>query len=177
MSARCSVGIWLTVIITSVLLVNGCRRGEQDGSVVSGGSDPEAGGQSQEYNPHDVPITEEQKAQLKADTAQFGAAVEMTRELTNTIKEETKAGIPDNPYQAHQALDKADLVLQWLPHVARDSGMAKEHWEEINTTANQLRTLFENVHQRIDNRQDPDFASVENELNQMITRLDEIAKN
>jgi hypothetical protein len=144
---------------------------------VSGDSNPKTGGQSQEYNPHDVPITEEQKAQLKADTAQFGAAVETIRELANTIKEETKAGIPDNPYQAHQALDKADLVLQWLPQVARDSGVAKECWEEVNTTANQLRTLLEQVHERIDNRQDPDFASVENELNQMIIRLGEIAKD
>ena len=57
-------------------------------------------------------------------------------------------------------MDQADLVLQWLPQIARDSGVPKEHWEEINTTANDLRTLFEKVHQNIDDQKHPDFASV-----------------
>ena len=37
--------------------------------------------------------------------------------------------------------------------------------------ANDLRTLFEKVHQNIDNKQEPDFASVAGEIDQKIARL------
>ena len=67
-------------------------------------------------------------------------------------------------------------MLQWLPQVARDSGVAKEHWEEVNTAANELRTSFEKVHQNIDNKQDPNFGSVAQEIDQKIARLQEIAQ-
>ena len=99
------------------------------------------------------------------------------KELRNETEKETKDGIPTNPYVAHQALDKADLVLQWLPQVARDSGVAKEHWEEINTAANDLRTLFEKVHESIDNKQNPDFASVAPDMDEKLSRLEQIAQS
>ena len=55
--------------------------------------------------------------------------------------------------------------------------MAKEHWEEINTTANDLRTLFEKLHENIDNQQDPDFASVAQGMDENISRLEEIVQS
>ena len=128
-----------------------------------------------DYNPHDVPITEEQKAELRDQTAQFADAVATIKQFRDEIEQETAAGIPENPYKAHQALDKADLVLQWLPEIARNSGVAKEHWETVNTSANDLRTLFEQVHQNIDNKQDPNFAAVADEIDQKVAGLEEIA--
>ena len=116
------------------------------------------------------------KAQLKDDTAEFGDAVAKIKEFRDVTEKETQHGIPENPYETHQALDKADLVLQWLPQAARDTGVAKEHWEEINTAAHDLRALFDKIHQNIDNRQDPDFASVAPGLDQKITRLEQIAQ-
>jgi len=127
------------------------------------------------YNPHDVPITEEQKAELRAQTAKFGDAVATLKQLRGEIEQETAAGIPENPYKAHQALDKADLLLQWLSETARNSGVPKEHWEAVNTSANDLRTLFEQVHQNIDNKQDPNFAAVAGEIDQKLASLEEIA--
>ena len=70
-----------------------------------------------------------------------------------------------------------DLVLQWLPEIARNCNVPKEHWEEINTAANDLRTLFEQVHQNIDNQQDPNFASVAEGIDEKIIRLQEIAQS
>lgn len=66
--------------------------------------------------------------------------------------------------------------MQWLPEIARDSSVPKEHWEEVNTTANELRTLFEKVHQNIDTKLEPDFAGVAAPVDQHIARLSEIAK-
>jgi hypothetical protein len=153
----------------------GCSQSEPTPSAPSAQSPP-AEAASGDYNPHDVPITEEQKKQLREQAGQFPKAVEVIKELRATTEEETKNGIPREPFKVHQALDKADLVFQWLPEIARDSAVPKEHWEEITTTANDLRTLFEKVHQNIDSKKEPDFASVAGEIDQKIARLAEIAQ-
>ena len=130
-----------------------------------------------DYNPHDVPITDQQKAELRSQTAQFTDAVAAIKQFRNEIEQETAAGIPANPYTAHQALDKADLVLQWLPEITRNSGIAKENWEAVNTAANELRTLLEQVHQNIDTKQNPDFAAVADAIDEKLAALEQIAAN
>jgi hypothetical protein len=50
----------------------------------------------------------------------------------------------------------------------------KEDWEAINTAANELRTLFERVHQRIDEKQDPEFAAVTDAVEQQFSVLQQI---
>lgn len=178
MSVRLSVAALLTLVATTFWFISGCNQGSPDASVAPQGEEaPAAAAGEAEYNPHDAPITAEQKTQLQEETAQFSDAVAKIKELCNAIEAETKDGIPQQPYAAHQALDKADLVLKWLPQVARDSGVAKEHWEEINTAANDLRTSLEKVHHNIDNKQDPNFASVAQEMDQKISRLEEIAQD
>jgi hypothetical protein len=178
MPMRLPVAVLLAMIATALWSLAGCNQGSPDVSVAPQGEEaPGATAGETEYNPHDAPITAEQKTQLQEETARFGDAVAKIKELCNAIEAETKDGIPQQPYAAHQALDKADLVLKWLPQVARDSGVAKEHWEEINTAANDLRTLLEKVHHNIDNKQDPNFASVAQALDQKISRLEEIAQN
>jgi hypothetical protein len=97
------------------------------------------------------------------------------QELRNAVEQETAGGIPENPYEAHQALDKADLVLQWLPEITRNSDVPKEHWEAVNTSTNELRTLFERVHQNIDNKQNSDFSAVADRIDQELSDLEQIA--
>lgn len=177
MSMRLSVAFLLVIAVTTFWSIAGCNENSQDLSIASEAEVTTVDASEDEYNPHDVPITDEQKAQMKEATATFDDAVAKIKELRDETEEETKDGIPTNPYVTHQALDKADLVLQWLPQVARDSGVAKEHWEEINTTANDLRTLFEKVHESIDNKQDPDFASVASDMDEKLSRLEEIAQS
>lgn len=175
MSMRASTTFLLTITCTTLCFIAGCERGSQDEPVTVADSPAASGAGTDDYDPHDVPISEEQIAELKKETAQFGTAVATIKALRDTIEKETKGGIPQNPYVAHQALDKADLVLKWLPQAASDSGVAKEHWEEINTSANDLRTLLEKVHQRIDQKQDPDFSSVTQQMDQEISQLENVA--
>jgi len=178
MMVRIRVSCVLTSVVIGLALAAGCSQSVPEPSAPAAAS-PESPASSEsagDYNPHDVPITDEQKQQLREQAGEFPKAVEMIKELRNATEEETKNGIPQNPYKAHQALDKADLVFQWLPEIARDSAVPKEHWEEITTTANDLRTLFEKVHQNIDNKREPDFASVAGEVDQKIARLAEIAQ-
>lgn len=173
MPKRLEAAFLLACGCASFVLFTGCNRSDKE--------QPAKGGESKvaehgdDYNPHDVPITEEQKAELRKQTAEFPQAVKMMESLRDSVEKETAAGIPENPYKVHQALDRADLVLQWLPEIARDSGVAKTHWETINTTASDMRTLFEQVHQNVDNKQDPNFGAVAGDLDQKLTALEEIA--
>jgi len=176
MSTRFSFGLLLAFGIAAAGITSGCSQPAQEPAETGGGGGAPAAEAEDDYNPHDVPITEEQKAELRDETAKFADAVAKIEEFRNEVEQETAAGIPESPYKAHQALDKADLLLQWLPEIARNSGVAKEHWEAVNTSANDLRTLFEQVHQNIDDKKNPDFAAVAAEMDQKIAGLQEIAE-
>jgi hypothetical protein len=128
-----------------------------------------SGVHSHAADPHDVKITE---ADVKKP-ANFKDAVARIQEYRKEI--EVKAG-GDVPGKAHRPLDELDIVLKWLPSIARDSGVPKDQWETINTTGQQLRELFEKVHQNIDNKKNPDFPSVAKDVDSAIGRLDAAAE-
>ena len=175
MSIRLPNAIVIVTVAACFALSVGCGQPKQDQPAAGGSDTPTADAGHDDYNPHDVPITEEQKAELRDHTAKFADAIAKVKELRNTVEAETKDGIPENPYKAHQALDMSDLLLQWFPEIARNSELPKDKWEEINTSANDLRTLFEQVHQNIDNKKDPDFAAVAGQIDEKIAGLEAIA--
>lgn len=115
-------------------------------------------------DPDDVPITEADVARPK-DYAEALGRIEGYRD---TIRDEVAAG---RPTKAHGALDELDIVLNWLPSIARDSGVPKERWEEVNTTAQGIRDLFNQVHSRIDAKQEPDYGSVSEAIDLSIASL------
>ena len=115
-------------------------------------------------DPDDVPITE-------ADVARPGdypEAITQIEGYRDTIRDEIAAG---RPTKAHRALDELDMVLNWLPEIARDGGVPKEHWEAVNTTAQAIRGLFNQVHSRIDAGEDPDYGSVSESIDRAIESL------
>ncbi|WP_406697106.1 hypothetical protein V5E97_39600 [Singulisphaera sp. Ch08] len=119
-------------------------------------------------DPDDLPIKE---ADVKRP-ADFPAALTRIKGYRDTIRDEIAAG---RPTKAHRALDELDIVLNWLPEVARDSSVPKEQWETVNTTAQQIRELFNKVHTKIDAKQNPDYSSVSKAIDQSIKQLDEVA--
>lgn len=172
MTTRLPFVLSLSVSMIAMTLSNGCTQTAPEPA--DGVQTPVAQADA-DLDPHDMPITEEQKAELRDQTAKFTDAVATIARFRDEIEQETAAGIPANPFQAHQALDKADLVLQWLPEIARQSDVPKAHWEAITTAANELRTLFDHVHLNIDNRQNPDFPAVADEIDQKLAELTAIA--
>lgn len=119
-------------------------------------------------DPHDVPLTEEEIAQLKQDTARYEDAIEHIQQYQATIQHETTAG---EPAKAHRALDNLDVVLERLPEAARDSGVPKEKWQEVNETAQKLRDLFNQVHTNIDAGEAPNYEAVEDEIERGVGAL------
>ena len=168
--------VFLSAAVLSLGLTTGCGQQGQTGGDKKAAESNGDGQQAKAVNPHDVPITEEQKQQLREETAKFGDAVAKVEQLRDAVERETKNGIPANPFEAHQALDKADIIVQWLPEIARNSGVAKEHWETVTTAANELREFFDKVHLNIDNKVDPDFASVQQKMDARIAELEAIAQ-
>jgi hypothetical protein len=166
MNVRFHFVVLLSVAVTSLGLLTGCSEdtAKPDAEESATGT----------VDPHDVPITDEQKEQLQGEMSTIPKAVVKIKELRDTVEQETKDGIPDNPFDAHQALDKADIVVQWLPKIAQDSGVAKEHWETVSTAASELRECFDTVHLNIDNKVDPDFASVKDKMDEKIAELEAI---
>ncbi len=180
MNVRFHFVVLLSVAVLSFGLMIGCGQQsqtstDQDATPSACCSQPACCGQrAAKVDPHDVPITEEQKQQLREETAKLADAVAKVKELQNIVQRETQNGLPENPFKAHQALDQADIIVQWLPKIARDSGVAKEHWETVNTAANELREAFDKVHQNIDNKVDPDFASVKQQMDAELAKLEAI---
>lgn len=164
--------------IVSVGLYVGCGRNEA--AKAPAGKEPSHGQEGVKHDhgdgsgvhahdPHDVAITE---ADVKKP-ADFKDAVERIKTYRKNI--EVAAG-SDVPGKAHRPLDELDIVLKWLPGVARDSKVPKSQWETINTSSQQLRELFEKVHGNIDNKKNPDFPSVAKDVDQAIGRLEAAAK-
>lgn len=160
--------------VLSLGLCAGCGQPDPEQPMATGGG--EATSDEDTPDPHDVPITEEQKQQLREETAKFADAVTKIEELRDVVERETQNGLPENPFAAHQALDRADIVVQWLPEIARDSGVPKENWETVTTAANELRELFDTVHLNVDNKVDPDFASVRPQMDARLGELQAIAQ-
>lgn len=123
-------------------------------------------------DPHDVPLTEEEIAQLKEDTAEYQAAVDHLKQYRDTIRDETSAG---EPAKAHRALDNADWVLQWLPEVAQNSDVPRDQWQTVGENAQKIRDLFNQVHANIDEGKAAGYESVAADVDAAITELESAA--
>jgi len=177
MNVRFPTFVLLSAAVLSLGSMIGCGQQGQTGGDQEAAKQDSGDQQAEAVDPHDVPITKEQKQQLRKETAKFADAVAKVKELRDAVERETQDGIPENPFDAHQALDKADIIVQWLPKIARDSGVSNEQLEAtVTPAANELRELFDKVHLNIDKKAAPDFASVRQQMDARIAELEAIAQ-
>lgn len=118
-------------------------------------------------DPDDVPIKEADVAKPK----DYSEAISRIEGYRDKIRDEIAAG---RPTKAHRGLDELDIVLNWLPGIARDAGVPKEHWEKLNLTAKAIQDLFNQVHSRIDDKKEPDYGSVSAKIDAAIGDLKKI---
>jgi hypothetical protein len=154
----------ISVHVASLFLVlsfSGCGEPETPKASPAGAPSPSA---PTAVDADDVPITEADVERPK----DYSAALVRIAGYRDTIRDEIAAG---RPTKAHRALDELDIVLNWLPAIARDSSVPKERWEAINTTAQEIRDLFNQVHSRIDAKVAPDYESVAAPIDRAIEKL------
>lgn len=154
------------VFAVAVAMIAGCGRTEQ--AEMEDGAAERTNHVAQAHDHHDTPLTAEEIASLKEETAQYQDAVQRIRQYQQTVQQETTAG---EPAKAHRALDNLDIVLERLPAAARDSGVAKGKWQEVNETAQKLRELFNQIHANIDAGTDPDYGAVADAIDHSIETL------
>jgi hypothetical protein len=141
--------------LIALLFVLGCGKTEA----------PQAPPAAPTADPHDVPITE---ADVKLP-ATYADALPQIKEYRDTIRKEIEAGTPAH---AHRALDELDIVLNKLPAIAKDSGVPQEQWEAVNTAAQDLRNLFNQLHAAIDEKREPDYPAVAKPIDEAIEKLE-----
>ena len=145
--------IWLFCLL--VLLV-GCGKTRPEASA------PAA-------DPDDVPISE---SDVKMP-ATYAEALPRIKSYRDTIRGAIEAGTPS---KAHRSLDELDIVLNKLPSIAKDSGVPAEQWETVNTSARELRNLFNQVHSAIDDKRKPDYKAVAEPIDQTIAKLEQVSQ-
>jgi hypothetical protein len=116
----------------------------------------------------EVPIKQNDVARPK----DYSDALKRIEGYRDTIRNEIAAG---RPTKAHRSLDELDIVLKWLPAIARDSGVPKVLWEKVNTTAKAIQNAFDQIHSRIDDGKAPDYASVSDSIDSSIAELKKIS--
>ena len=80
-------------------------------------------------DPHDVKITE---ADVKKP-ADYKDAVARIKAIPQRYRSRRLAAMC--PARPIETLDELEIVLKWLPGIARDSSVPKSQWETINTSA------------------------------------------
>jgi hypothetical protein len=83
--------------------------------------------------------------------------------------------ISKHAHDAHRPLDEMDLVITKLMVLARDSGVPRGDWEEVNLARRELRAQFDIAHAAIDKEETPDVARLEESTAAPLARLEAIA--
>src|SRR3972149_1485185 len=155
-----TVHSFMSVSFVSVVAASACRwgcgktertqpaaQGQKGQEIVHDHGD---GSGLHSHDPHDATITE---ADVKKPV-DYQDAVIRIKQYRDRIERDTAT---DTPGLAHRPLDELEIVLKWLPGIARESNVPKSQWESINTAGMRLRESFEKVHQNIDEKKSPDF--------------------
>lgn len=123
-----------------------------------------------------APVADDDVAITESDVklpATYAEALPQIKGYRDTIRTAIDGGTPG---KAHRSLDELDIVLGKLPSIAKDSGVPNEQWETINTSAQDLRNLFNQVHSAIDEKREPDYKAVAEPIDQAIVKLEQVTK-
>jgi hypothetical protein len=118
-------------------------------------------------------MTEAEIDKLKGDVNSYEIAVVRIKSYRDTIRDRIADG---KPAEAHRSLDELDLILGWLPQLAKDSEVPRENWEEVSTSAQTLRDSFNEVHAAIDEKKDPNYQAVSGKIDEAVTELEAVPK-
>ncbi len=131
--------------------------------------DGKAHGQAAAHDPDDVPITEKDIEMPK----DYAALVAQVEKLANDIRDKIAAGTPT---KAHRSLDELDIILKKAAEIASRS-VAKEHWKEVNVQSKELAAAHNELHEKIDEKQNPDYAAVAERIQKAVESLKAVPTN
>jgi hypothetical protein len=118
---------------------------------------------------HDHQHLCEEDIELPTD---FASAVQRIEDCRETIKAEIEAGHLE---ELHHPLDEATIILGKLMPLARDSGVPKSKWQEVNLVAKDLKKRLGALHTSIDKQQPTDYSKVAPPIDADVRRLQAVA--
>lgn len=161
--------IAVALIVVAFTVLTGCGDSAKNKPAKEAGKSAKDG--AKPADPNDLPLTDAEISKLKSDVNSYDAAVKRIKAYRDTIRDSIAA---NKPTEAHRALDELDLVLGWLPQLAKGSGVAKEHWEDVSTSSQTLRDSFNEVHAAIDAKKDPDYKGVADKIDAAVAKIEAV---
>jgi hypothetical protein len=115
---------------------------------------------------------EEEAALTEADIdmpRDYASALARLQSYRQQILEALAEG---HAHEAHRPLDEMDLVIGKLMLIARDSGVPRRDWEEVNLARRALRAQFDQAHAQLDQEQPVDRAKLAETTAATLKRLE-----
>jgi hypothetical protein len=103
----------------------------------------------------------------------YATAVARIKKCRGTLADEIRTGHLD---AAQEPIDEATIILNKVMTLARDSGVPKAQWQEINVAAKDLKKRLSDLHAAIETRRKVDFKAVAVPIDQAIRRLEFVAR-
>jgi len=163
----------VSALLLCIGVASGCNKSEPE--VVSGETPQEATALA---SPQAIPASSEEghpppiTAEDVERPATFRDAIPRIIGYRDSIRGFIDSG---KPHSTHVPLDELDFVLSWLPELAQADNIPRTFWEPINTTAQEIRELFNKVHARLDAEEEANYGEVAEGVDKAISRLQQIA--
>ncbi|NOZ39807.1 MAG: hypothetical protein GXP24_06225 [Planctomycetes bacterium] len=160
-------------VLLCVTVAGGCNNSKPE---ATSEKSPEAATTPAATQSNLAPSEEDHPAPITAEDverpASFRDAIPRIISYRDNIRGFIDAG---KPHSTHVPLDELDFVLSWLPELAQEDNIPRTFWEPINTTAQEIRELFNKVHARLDAEEEANYGEVAEDVDKAIRRLQQIA--
>lgn len=99
----------------------------------------------------------------------YAAAVKRIKKCRATIADEIAEGHWE---EVHSPLDEATIILNKIMPIARNSGVPKSRWQDVNLAAKELKKRLDGLHSAIDKSGTADFNAAAKAIDDAIGRLE-----
>ncbi|MBX7165952.1 MAG: hypothetical protein K1X74_06345 [Pirellulales bacterium] len=106
--------------------------------------------------------------------AEFPAAVARLKTCNESLQAAIKLG---DVHKAHAPVDELVVLAGKLTSIARDSGVPKTHWKDINLLAKELDTQLDALHDALDRDETTGYDTIGPQIDAAIAQLSTFESN
>lgn len=121
------------------------------------------------HDDHEHAHLTEAEIQVPAD---FPAAVARIKVCNDNLRAALKAG---DVHKAHEPVDELVVLAGKLTSIARDSGVPKANWKDINLLAKELDEQLDSLHAALDRDESTGYDTIGPKMDAAITQLETLA--
>jgi hypothetical protein len=103
----------------------------------------------------------------------YAALVARVEQLVDDIRDKIAAGTPT---KAHRSLDELDIILKKAAAIASRT-VPTQNWKEVNVQSKELAAAHNELHEKIDEKQNPDYAALADRIRKALDALKAVPTN